>query len=359
MDFEEVFSFENLKDCARACLKGVTWKQSTQTFEMDMLQWVASLHRDLLDGKYRSKGFHKFQINDRGKTRNITSVHISERCVQKCLVQYALKPLILPKLIYDNGATIENKGTDFAIMRLREHLRWHMARYGLKGGILTIDYHNYFGSIRHDILLDKLRNIIDDDRIYDLSEYFIRCFDGDIGIGLGSEISQICAVFYPNDIDHMMKDKLKVHGYGRYMDDSYIISDDISCLKEYLKIITDMSNTLGLEINPKRTQIVKFDGGHFSYLKKRIFMTDTHKIVMRLSRENITKRRRLIGKQNRLIDGGHMPIESQQMSFNSWKGHAIKYDSYKSIEALETELITVPNIHTKPNKSQDDNTKGR
>ena len=62
---------------------------------------------------------------------------------------------------------------------------------------------------------------------------------------------------------------------------------------------------------------------------------------------------------NNVFVSENMPIESQQMSFNSWKGHAIKYDSYKSIEALETELITVPNIHTKPNKSQDDNTKGR
>lgn len=341
MTFEEVFSVEHLLICARECLRGVTWKQSAQMFEVNLLQWVATLHKELMQGTYRSRGFHNFTICERGKRREISSVHISERCVQKCLVKFALKPTIVPRLIYDNAATIEGRGTEFAVKRLREHLRYHLARYGRTGGILTIDYHNYFGSIDHDRLLEMYRRIIDDDRVYDLIVYFIRCFPGDKGLGLGSEISQISAVFYPNSLDHYIKDVLMVHGYARYMDDSYIISDDLDKLREYRDIITRKSAELGLELNAKVTQITKFDGGSFVYLKKRVFITEDHRIVMRLVPKNITQRRRGIKKQRKMLADGKISPESMRQSFNSWRGYAEKYDSYTSIKRLETLMDTV------------------
>ena len=338
MTFEEVFSFEHLLVSARECLTGVTWKQSAQMFEINLLQWVASLHRDLMSGVYRSRGFHHFTLCERGKRRDISSVHISERCVQKCLVQFALKPVILPRIIYDSAATIEGRGTEFAVKRLREHLRWHLARYGRAGGILTVDYHNYFGSIDHERLLQMLRPLIEDDRVFDLAAYFINCFPGNVGLGLGSEISQMCAVLYPNSLDHYMKDTLQVHGYARYMDDSYAISESMDRLRDYREVITRKSAELGLQLNEKMTQITKFDGGSFTYLKKRVFITEENKIVMRLTPKNITQRRRGIKKQNILIADGRMTQEARQQSFNSWRGYAEKFDCYTSIKRLESML---------------------
>lgn len=338
MTFEEVFSTEHLLICARECLRGVTWKQSAQMFEIDLLQWIATLHKELMQGTYHSRGFHNFTICERGKRRDISSVHISERCVQKCLVKFALKPIITPRLIYDNAATIEGRGTEYAIKRLREHLRYHLARYGRTGGILTADYHNYFGSINHDRLLEMYRKIIDDDRVYDLIVYFIRCFPGDTGLGLGSEISQISAVFFPNSIDHYIKDVLRAHGYARYMDDSYIISDDLNKLREYRNIIARKSAELGLELNTKMTQITKFDGGSFVYLKKRVFITENHKVVMRLVPKNITQRRRGIKKQRTMLASGKITSGSMQQSFNSWRGYAEKYNSHTSVMRLEAML---------------------
>lgn len=339
MKFEEVFSTEHLMECAKACLTGVTWKASAQMFEINLLQWVASLHRDLLSGDYRSRGFNTFTLCERGKRRLISAVYISERCVQKCLVRYALKPVILPRIIYDNAATIEGRGTEFAVKRLREHLRWHLARYGRTGGILTADYTNYFGCIVHEYLLNMIRPYIDDDRVFDLIAYFIDCFPGDRGLGLGSEISQICAVFYTNGIDHYFKDRLGVHGYAKYMDDSYAISEDLGRLKEYQEIVNEKSAELGLEINSKMTQITKFDGGSFIYLKKRVFITEKNRIVMRLTPKNITQRRQKINRQNTLISEGRMTPESQRQSFVSWRGYAEKYDSHRSVENLERMLI--------------------
>lgn len=332
--YDDVISFEALLAAAKDCRQGVMWKSSTQMFTVNQLRWAADLHRQLAAGTYKSRGFTNFTITERGKTRHIQSVHISERCVQKSLCQNALRPLIEPRLIYDNSASLPGKGTAFALRRLRKHLWQHYQKHGRTGGILLMDYSNYFGSIDHRILLQMLRRVIEDDRIYALTKHFIDCFKGDVGLGLGSEISQICAILYPNQIDHYIKEQLHIKGYGRYMDDSYIIHEDIDYLRHCLQEIERLAADLGLRLNPKRTQIVRLDG-HFEYLKKRIHLTDSGKVVMRLTRKNITKRRQLLKKHKEMLDAGRIDFKSIRQSYQSWRGYAIKSDSYRTVQSMD------------------------
>lgn len=333
--YEDVISFEALMKAADECCKGVMWKSSTQMFRVNQMRWAAQLHDQLEKGTYRSKGFTNFAITERGKTRRIQSVHISERCVQKSLCQNALKPIIVPTLIYDNSASLEGKGTQFALKRLKRHLAEHYRKHGRDGGVLVMDYSNYFGSIDHTILLSMLREKIDDDRIFDLTRHFIDCFEGDVGLGLGSEISQVCAIFFPNKIDHHIKERLHIKGYGRYMDDSYIIHEDIEYLQYCKEVVEEMASQIGLKLNPKRTKIIKLDGGNFEYLKKRIHIADTGKIIMRPTRENITKRRRLMKKQRKLLDEGRIDFQSIRQSYQSWRGYASKCDSHKTVQNMD------------------------
>ena len=86
-----------------------------------------------------------------------------------------------------------------------------------------------------------LEKRIKDKELFTITKYFIDCFKGGKGLGLGSEISQICAIYYPNRLDHTIKEKYRIHGYGRYMDDFYVINDDIETLKNILNIIVDVA----------------------------------------------------------------------------------------------------------------------
>jgi len=332
--FEDVSSFEALMDAANDCRQGVMWKSSTQMFAVNQMRWAQTLSRQLNDGTYKSRGFNNFTIYERGKTRHIQSVHITERCVQKSLCKNALKPILAPCLIYDNAASLPGKGTAFAIKRLKYHLHRHYQKHGRKGGILLLDYSNYFGSIDHKKLLAMLREKIEDNRIYELVKHFIDCFEGETGLGLGSEISQICAIYYPNKIDHYIKERLLIEGYARYMDDSYIIHEDIEYLKYCLEEVKRLSEELGLKLNMKRTQIVPLDG-HFEYLKKRIHMTETGKVIMRPVRKSITKRRHLLKKQKKLLDEGKIDFETIRQSHQSWKGCVSKTNSYRTVQNMD------------------------
>ena len=117
-DFEDVFSYENLYQSGHICCRGVGWKSSTQMYRFNLVTNTAATRRALLDGTYKSRGFIEFDLWDRGKMRHIRSIHISERVVQRTLCDKVVNPTLKPSFIYDNGASTENKGIDFALNRL-------------------------------------------------------------------------------------------------------------------------------------------------------------------------------------------------------------------------------------------------
>ena len=325
-----------LLEAADQSARGVRWKSSVQMFEIDKLRWICNLKHEIELLLYESLGFRRFNIMERGKLRPIQSVHISERTVQKSLCNNGIKPVTLPRVILDNGASQKGKGTDQQLQRLKEHLRWHWARHGDEGGILTMDFHNYFGSINHEAAIQLINQYIDDEKIRYYVRYFIDIFEGEFGLGLGSEISQITAIFYPNSFDRMMKEELHIHGYGRYNDDSYAIHEDLDYLGEVAIRAQEKAKSLGIEMNPKKTLITPFNGGQeFEFLKKRIHFTETGKIIMQVSEKNVKDRRKTIRMQREEYDAGRMPASSIWQSYQSWRGYAKKYNDSHIVHEMD------------------------
>lgn len=188
-DFEDVFSYENLYQSGHICCRGVSWKSSTQTYRFNLVTNTAATRRALLNGTYKSRGFIEFDLYDRGKMRHIRSIHISERVVQRTLCDKVINPTLKPSFIYDNGASTENKGIDFALNRLSCHLQRHYRKYGREGYVLLFDFSNYFANAQHWPVSRELAKRVHDVRIRALAN---ECLDnfGPIGYGLGSQISQ-------------------------------------------------------------------------------------------------------------------------------------------------------------------------
>ena len=170
---------------------------------------------------------------------------------------------------------------------------------------------------------------IEDEKVMKLAAYFIDCFDGDRGLGLGSEISQISAIFYPTyKLDRYIKEQLHIKGYGRYNDDSYLIHEDIEQLKYCLQEIDNRCQELGITLNTKRVKLIKFkDRQVFTFLKKRFLLTVSGKVVVRLSKKNIVNQRRRLRKYRKLLDAGEIKEESIIQSYDCWRSYAEKYNS--------------------------------
>lgn len=306
--------------------RGVCWKASVQKYVINAPVNVMNTYYRLKEGKYRTPGFYEFDIRERGKERHIRSTTIGERIVQRCLCDNALVPALTRTLIYDNGASMKNKGYDFAVRRIICHLQKHYRKHGNDGYILLFDFSKFFDNISHALVKHIVNNELTDPRLRQIIHHFIDAF-GDKGLGLGSQISQVLALASANRLDHYIKERLRAKLYGRYNDDGYIIDISKDRLKKILDCIRKVCNYLKITINEKKTQIVKLSHG-FTWLKIRFFMTPSGKIVKKINPRSITIQRRKLKKLHKKYLKGIIPFEGVRDSLLSWAAYSRKFNAY-------------------------------
>lgn len=330
---EAVADINSLIRASQKARSGVMWKASVQRYLMNLLKNVTESNKNILSGKDIRKGFINFDIVERGKLRHISSVHFSERVVQRSLCANALLPVLTRGLIYDNGASMKGKGISFAVNRLKTHLHRHYRKYGNEGYVLTIDFSNYFGSMRHEPIREILNKSFKDKRLVDFTMLFVDAF-GDVGMGLGSETSQIFAIAYPNSVDHCIKERLRIKGYGRYMDDMYLLHKSKARLRECLEVIRTECAKLGIRLNAKKTHITKLSKG-FTFLKSQFFLTCTGRVILKAGRESIVRQRRKLKKFRKFMDKGLMTYGQIYNSYMSWRGYIGHKNAYRTIRNMD------------------------
>lgn len=336
--FQEVFSFEHLYNSFWLCRKEVSWKPSIQIFQQNLTFEILKL-MDELNSKqgFKSRGFIEFNICERGKMRHIKSVDIRERVVQRCFCDYYLLPLLSKNLIYDNGASLKNKGVSFTLNRLKIHLQKYYKKYNNNDGwIVLFDFSNYFGNINHEKLYSIVDPLFKDEKCKKLYHHLIDVF-GEIGLGLGSQVSQISAIAFPNKIDQFFVNSFLVESYARYMDDGYIICHTKEDAKKCVEILLQLTKELDIKINLKKIKIYKLN--HiFIFIKKRFQLLSTGKVLMKLNRNNIYKHRRKIKKLLKLIDKNKIKIENVEISHKSWLGQLKKFKNSRAVYNIHLQI---------------------
>lgn len=333
-NFDKVFSYDNLLKAALLCKRNVNWKASVQNYMRELHFNVYATYYELMERKFKIKSTYEFDTFERGKKRHIRSVHIRERVVQRCLCDNCLIPILGKTFIYDNGASMKGKGVHFALDRVITHLQKHYRKYGTSGYVLLFDFSDYFGSISHEIIFNMVKQYIHDEDLLWLIKIFIDMYDGNVGLGLGSQTSQVFSLLAASPIDHMIKDKLRIKGYVRYMDDGIIFHHDKIYLEKVLIDIQKKSEELGLKLNIKKTKIIKISDG-FTFLKKRIRIDKNGKINIRISRTSITRMRKKLKKFRVLYEEGKMSYEDIYAAYQSWRSFSKKCNAYNTIKSMD------------------------
>lgn len=340
-DFDVLCNRQNLYDAATAAKKHVMWKGTVQRWSINQLLNTEKLRRDLIAGKDVRKGFSRFVVCERGKKRNISAVKFYERVVQKCLCQNILYPLYTKSLLYDNAASQKGKGTKFANDRLVTALKRFYKRNGTEGYALLVDFKGYFENINHDVLKEKYRRFFKDKKLLSYIDAFVDAY-GDKGLGLGSETSQMHAIFYPNEIDHAITEQCKGVSYGRYMDDSYIIAKEKSTVIKALHILRQWCERLKIILSPKKTMLVKIRGG-LKWLKTKFFLGKSGKVIKKPSRRSVVIERRKLKKQLEIVAAGGMKIAELLQSLESWAGSMKRRNARLTVWKMRQLLWRYPN----------------
>lgn len=332
-NIDNVISYSSLYTAALQSAKGVKWKASVQKYLLNLFVNINRARESVQKGKDIRQGFIEFELCERGKVRHIRSVHFPERVIQKTICTNALYPILTYNLITDNGASQKGKGTHFATKRLVQNLRKYYRHHGNQGYVLVLDFKKFFDSVSHETMKNIYRENFEDLQVRDLLDKFVDAF-GEVGLGLGSETSQISAVAYINKIDHFIKDKLGIKAYGRYMDDSYVIHNSKEYLQELLKILQEKYKEYNITLNTKKSHIVPLHKG-FTFLKTRFYLSDTGKVIKKPCRDSITRERKRLKKQFSLYQKGLIDLDTINRSYQSWRGSMKHRNARRSIYVMD------------------------
>ena len=373
--FELLYDIDNLYNAFLQVKEASVWKEETQLYEMYLVPNLNRLSNAIKNQTYVPTQPRIFFMNERGKPRCIESRTVDDRIVQCVVHTQIIMPAIKNKLIYDNAASIENRGTDFFRRRLEYHLSDFAAHHGTNGYILLIDFKKFFDNIWHSVFIEMLRPLIPDklvmsfiemlvysnriDVSYMSDEEYANCMyvpfnnleyrmavaQGLIkctgekfmykGMGLGSQISQDAGIFVPHRIDNYIKIVCGIKPYARYMDDSYIIHESKEFLWDLLGRIKEMTMSLGIFINEKKTQVVNLKH-EFTILQTRYKLYPNGSIAVMPNNDTFIRESHKLLKQAELLNipSSKMTYDMIDNSYRSWKGAVLHNTDGRYVEPL-------------------------
>jgi hypothetical protein len=225
--FERILDRENLRRAVHKALQGKRDRPEARDFTRRLDHHLNDMAARLRQDTFSVGKYYQFVIHD-PKERIITAPCFAERVLHHAILNVC-EPHFERWLIGDTFACRRGKGRGAALARAGQFAR----RFPF---FLKMDIRKYFDSISHEELLKRLGTRFKDRRLLALLERIVRTFRGALGRGLpiGSLTSQHFANFYLGWFDRFIKEKLRVRGYVRYMDDLALWGDSRDDLKQAL-----------------------------------------------------------------------------------------------------------------------------
>jgi len=328
--FEQVVDFKNLLLASQKAFRGKKMKKSAVSFYFHLESEILSLQDELVSGRYIPKPYEIFEIRE-PKVRRIAAADFGDRVVHHAICNI-LDSIFESRLIFDSYACRVGKGTHRAIKRL-QHFSRKYAYY------LKWDIQKYFEGIDHDVLKRLLRRIIKDRKLLSLLNQIIdHSVTGNAhgkGLPIGNLTSQHFANLYLGELDHFLKDRLKIRGYIRYMDDSIALSNDKRELHQLLEEVrTFLNEKLKLNLKEKVVRIAPVTEG-IPFLGFRIYPE-----MIRLQRKNLIRWRRKLRKKHEHFEEGIISEEKFVSSLQSMIAH-IAHSNSLTLRRKELERFYV------------------
>jgi retron-type reverse transcriptase len=272
---ESFLTFDNLYAAFRKAYRG-TKNNDSYKFCFHLERELFHLRDELAEGSYVPGAYRYFTVRE-PKERIISVAPFRDRVVHHALVN-VLEPIFERRFIYDSYATRKEKGTHRAISRAQSFVRRY--RWYAK-----MDIEHYFASIDHAVLLSIIARNIKDNFVLDVCKSIIfRGGDGRIGLPIGNLTSQFFANVYLDRLDHYVKERLRVKGYLRYMDDFCIFHDEKDTVKAYGRDVSGfLAEELSLKLKESATLINSRYHG-LPLLGVRVFPN-----LIRIKRENFVR----------------------------------------------------------------------
>jgi len=264
------------------------------------------------------------------KLREIRATKIKDRIFQKVLCNNGVRDDLTRSFIYDNGACLKHRGTDFAIERIIYFLQQYFREEKSNNGfILHLDFKGYFPNTPHStsksVVKFYVRDEFQSESVCDIIDSYVDERDEEIilddifgarGTGLGSEMAQLFQLAIPNKIDHYLKEQLKIKYLERYNDDILIIANNKDILIKAKEYVTDEMSKLGIQVIDKHgiTKLQK----SFNFMRKKFILTKSGKVIIKIPKKKIYEEKRKLKKLKIKLDNNETTFKNIYEHYQSW-----------------------------------------
>ena len=249
--FDDIISLENLREAHVEAKKSrrPNRRHAAIAFEADLENNIQRLHDELAAETWTMHPYRCMTRIERGKVREIYYSSSHEDSVVQHAIIRTLGKKIEKTLIRDTYASIKGRGTHDGVARVRDFLAsvpesepCYVGKY---------DIRKFYKSIDHDALKRSINGKIKDRRDARLLERIVDSHPE--GIPIGNPISPMLANLHLSKLDHAAKERFRLRGYFRYLDDIITIAtgpDAKRSLKRFSMFLHEHLSGLGLQIKP-------------------------------------------------------------------------------------------------------------
>lgn len=327
MTYYELCEFEVLYKAYLNARKNKRKKAATAQYEANALLCTEKLSHILKTGRYRPGKFEIFYVYE-PKRRLVQAPAFVDKVTLHAVVDNVLYDAITKSFIRDNYASQLGKGTHDGLMRVKQHMVSYYRRNGsAEGWVLKGDVRHFFASINHDRLKIKLKAVCDrngvDPKIYDLMCVYI---DTTEGLPLGYQTSQLLALLFLDEFDHYVLEHIKPEGYGRYMDDFYLIFHTKREAQDALAVIRTYMDKEDLELNEK-TAIFPLRNG-IDFIGFHSYISESGAVIQKLRRDGVNRIRSKTKYWRKAYADGSISKEKIIECFRAWDAWAAHGDTY-------------------------------
>ena len=238
--------------------------------EAGLDDFLSQIRDELVSGTYQPMGNRIKEIpKGGGKVRVLGIPAIRDRVVQGAL-RLIVEPIFEADFQEGSYGYRPKRRAHAAVNRVSEAVVQN------KTMVIDLDLEAYFDNVRHDILLGKVAQRVDDDSIMRLLKLILKA-NGKKGLAQGGVISPLLANIYLNEVDKMLEKAKRITRqgkytyiqYARFADDIVILVNDYhrQLLKAAYKRLIQELDKLRVKVNRDKTKIVNLTQGKtFSFL---------------------------------------------------------------------------------------------
>ena len=239
-------------------IDGVTFEDIE---ESGLEGFLEQIQRELVSETYRPERNRRKEIpKGTDQVRVLGIPCIRDRVVQGAL-KFILEPIFEADFQPGSYGYRPKRTAHAAVDRVAQAVVENKTR------VIDLDLRAYFDNVRHDILLSKVAERVNDDKVMRLLKLILKA-SGKRGVPQGGVISPLLSNIYLNEVDKMLERAKEVTRQGRYTyieyarfaDDLVILVDGFRkwewLLKAAYKRLVEEFEKLDVQMNQDKTRIV-------------------------------------------------------------------------------------------------------